>query len=61
MTGLTEIEKAQRILEGRCVECGELSPRHLFSCSNLADYRYMYGNYDQYEITDTDHDYHEPN
>jgi len=61
MTGLTEIEISQRVLEGRCVECGAKLPQHLFSCSNLANFRYMYGNYDQYELTDTDHDYHEPN
>ena len=61
MKELTETKKAQRILEGKCPECGAKLPQHLFSCSSLCDCRYMYGNYDQYELTDADHDYHEQN
>ena len=59
MTKTTDLEKAQRILEGRCAECGAISPKHMLSCSNLVDFRYMFGNHDQYEIIDSDHDYPE--
>lgn len=58
---ISDEEKVQRILEGRCLECGERNPKHLLSCSHLIDMQYMFGNFtDEYDITNMDTDYDEP-
>lgn len=58
---ISDDEKVQRILEGRCVECGGRAPKHLLSCSQLDDMKYMFGNFtDEYDITNMDTDYDEP-
>lgn len=47
---MDRLEQAQRILENRCVECGEKSPIHLIECSRSFENLYDASGYLEYKL-----------